>query len=151
MGPLLMSGAAGAIAVAVAAGAAWHLRGLSADAEIARLQLEQQEAVNEQFWTQRRRAEGVDRDVQRRLRAADAAAAGARSELEQLRAVLEVGDAGVPAVCAGIAERAATTRRLFGECSGRYEEVARDAQRYAEQLLGWQALTPGEEAPVPDE
>lgn len=145
-----MWGYLGIAAAAFAAGAAgaWQVHGWKAAAEQAEVASINHEAANERYWDQRFRAEGVDRNVQKRLRAADAAADGARSELEQLRAELEVDVAtGEPAVCARVAERAAIASRLLGECGGRYAAVARDAQKYAEQLRGWQALIPDDAPP----
>jgi Flp pilus assembly protein TadB len=115
--------------------ARWQAHELERSKAVAEAQLRQVDA-------QRAERERIEKERQKyvqELARADAAAAGARDELERLRhviATLAPGGAGVPqagAPAAGAGD-AGTAAQLLGECAAAHQELAREADRIATQL-----------------
>ncbi|MBE7419817.1 MAG: hypothetical protein HS128_19095 [Ideonella sp.] len=132
-----------AVAGAVGFATGWRVHGWKTASDAADAAQTQREDEQMARKANDARTQEVDRATQRRQRQAAAADAALRDELQRLRAAIAARDADPnPAACAGIAARAAQARGLLGTCSERYQDVARDAQRYADQLRGWQALMP---------
>lgn len=70
-----------------------------------------------------------------------ASGVAARTELERLRARLSRPSAAASAASGAAGpstDAGALNRELLGECAGRYEAVAGDARRYADQVIGLQ-------------
>ncbi len=127
-------------AAIVAAGVVWHFDQVAdaraegwATATAAAL-----EAKVEEDRLRRQANQGVtDRATQQRIHLA-AAAAAARTERDELLAELaRRGAPGDPAAGDG-ADDAATAARALGECSGRYQDVARAADALTAQVRGLQ-------------